>query len=207
MKSNIKKIVTKSNLTVAKIEASDFQKEGTLSATLRQKVTTVSIYPSKKIENSLQGNVFDLDDFGFGDGTEYTSHEDRVAFVDVPSTYTLEQVQAQFAKFPDGCLYRILSSAPILSDSDENAIDNDSFTVTLDTYADRQALRYPKGSPEEGKLILDDLGQVQYRKVFFSNIAKDDIDERGSMVKDPYISPDLEDEMSGKVKVVAEQVV
>ena len=52
-------------VTVDKIGESEFQKEGTLTAQVRQVITTKSYYPSKQANDSFTNSMFDNDDFGF----------------------------------------------------------------------------------------------------------------------------------------------
>lgn len=207
MESNnrIRKEVSKSPLTVGKIYKSDYQKEGTLTAELRQAVTTKSFYPSKSVANSLQDNVFATTDFGFKD-KEYETTENRVAWIDVPLGSTVESVTAKLAAFPNANLYRILSNKPILSDTEQYAIEAPELDVTLDVFAERQVVRYPDTAEENaGELATDTNGKIQYRRIAFSSKETVDQDIRTAEPSDFYATPELEAELNGGVNVMQNQ--
>lgn len=203
----IQKSTTKSTLTVSKIFKSNYQKEGTMSAELRQVVTTTSIYPSKRVSNSLEDNIFETDEFGFDEGQTYENEETRVAWIDVPENSTVESVMERLSKYPDACLYRIMDNQPIVSDSEDYAIHNDDLNVTLDTFANGQVVRFPKGHPTEGALALDTNGKVQYRKVAFSAKGKVDVDNRQASMDYGYISEEIKAEVNGAATVVDGQTI
>ena len=173
----ISNTVTRSPLIVEDIRVSDFQKEGTKTAVLRQTIETVSKYPSKSVSSDKQDNIFSMAEFGFEE-QEFVSTRSHVSFMDVPENSTIESVQAQLAKFPGACNYRILSNEPILTTNQQYSID--AKLKTLDDYANSQVVRYGEGTPNAGKLLLDPNGKVQYRAVFFSSVHKEDVDERTS---------------------------
>jgi len=204
--NSIKRESTKSNITVSRVYESDYQKENTLTAELKQVVTTKSKYPGKSISNSLQGNVFEGGDFGFED-TVFTSKETRVAWIDVPTDATKEQVQAKIDALEGATLYRIMSNKPILADTEKYAVNNPDLAVTLDTFANRQAVRYPNGSEEEGELALDNNDKIQYRRIAFSTVSTEDIDRRTEEPTDYYMSEELEAEMTTEVFTEANQSI
>ena len=64
--SNVARVEkTYAGLEVVRIYTSDYQKEGTKTAELKQTVTTKSYYPTKSVSSNLSENVFDTKDFGF----------------------------------------------------------------------------------------------------------------------------------------------
>lgn len=194
--TNIKKEISLSPLVVSKVYKSDFQKEQTLTAELRQTVSTVSHYPTKTVTNSLQSNMFAIEDFGF-EAKTFPNVEERVAFVNVPLGSTVEAVQGKLAEAPGAVLYRILSNRPIVTDTEEHAINNPEFPdMTLDTKANSQAVREPKAEDgSNGKLILMN-GKIQYRRIAFSLEAKEDIDLRTTPLNEFYASPELKAEIN-----------
>lgn len=203
--SNIRKEVTSSPIMVERVYKSDFQKEGTLTAELRQVVTTKSFYPSKSISNSLNENIFSIQDFGFEE-TDYENKETRVAWIDVPVGSTKESVQKQLDNLKEATLYRILSNRPIIADTEQYAIDNPEMETTIDTYANRQVVRYPKEHEQEGSLVVTE-GKVQYRRVAFSKGAKADVDLRNSDLADVYMSAEIKAEVNGTVHVDEKQTL
>ena len=78
--SGIRKEVSVSGIVVSRVYKSDFQKDGTLTAELKQTISTDSFYPSKSVSNSMQGNIFAMEDFGFteqkfeNNETTFTKH-------------------------------------------------------------------------------------------------------------------------------------
>ena len=193
----ISNIVTRSAIIVEEVKVSNFQKEGTKTAVLKQTIETISKYPSKSVSSDKQDNIFNMSDFGFEE-QEFTSTRTNVAFMDVPENSTIQSVEAQLAKFPEACIYRILSNEPILTSNQQYSID--AGLKTLDDYANSQVVRYGEGSPKAGDLLLDAMGKVQYRSVFFSAKGKADVDDRTEDNK-MYLSKELELEFNENILV------
>lgn len=186
--------VSKSEITLDKLYKSNYQKEGTLSAQIRQIVTRKSFYPSKKTSSSMQANIFDNKDFGFEE-QQFESNETRVAWIPVPENITEAEVKAKLATaHKNGAtIYRVLSNQPILDENQKYAIAQG--LSTLDTFADAQVVRYPKGNENEGKIWTDPHGKVQYRRTFFWLTPMDDQDARGT--GEAYMSPAIKAELAG----------
>lgn len=189
----IRKVSSKNALTVGRVYTSDFQKEGTETAELRQSVTTKSYYPSKSVSNNLQDNIFGQSDFGFEE-QEFENEEKRVSWINVPVGSTVETVSAKLASFPNATLYRFLSNHPVLTDDQVYGIN--AGLTTKETIAESQIVRYPMGSENEGQIATDSNGKPQYRQIFFSATAKEDIDKRTSEPSDYYASPAIMDELA-----------
>ena len=186
--------VSKSAITLDKLYKSDYQKEGTLTAQIRQVVTRKSYYPSKKTSSSMQANIFDNKDFGFEE-QEFESTETRVAWIPVPANITEAEVKAKLeaAHKAGATIYRVLANKPILDENQKYAISQG--LSTMDTFANSQVVRYPKGNENEGKIWTDANGNVQYRRTFFWLTAMDDQDARDG--KDCYLSPEIKAELAG----------
>ena len=197
----VRKTSTKSPLVVARVHATTYQKDGTLTAEIKQTVTTKSFYPSKSVSNNMQDNPFSTADFGFAE-QEYSSDEKRVAWVDVPTGSTIESVVAKLAALPDANIYKILANEPILSDNQEYGIN--AGLTSKEAIADRQAVRYPDGHPQAGTLILDTNGKVQYKATFFKSTAKADEDLRTADPADFYATSAMNAELAG-IAVSAQQ--
>lgn len=204
VEQGIRKVSTKSGLTVSRVYSSDYQKEGTLTAELRQTVTTKSYYPTKSVANNMQDNVFGMEDFGFEE-QEYVNQENRVSWIDVPMGTSAEAVLAKLESFPGASLYRVLSNHPILTDNQVYAI-NQGLT-TKDVFAERQIVRYPEGSENAGKIALDSNGKPQYRAVFFSSSAKEDQDNRTVEPGDKYVSAMIANELGANPNVISGQSI
>ena len=187
--------VKESAIVVSRVYKSDYQKEGTLTAELKQTITKEFFYPSKQVENSIQGNIFSLDEFGFKED-KYESTETRVAWIDVPVNSTVESVMKKLKTFPKARINKYLSNSPILSDTDKYAIDNPDLEVDLDTFANRQVVRYGANHENAGELILDRNGKVQYRRNAFSPSGAADVDIRSAEAA-MYLSEEIRAEYNG----------
>lgn len=174
---------------------SDYQKDKTVTAEIKQTVETKSFYPSKTVSNDHQDNIYGVEDFGFPE-QDFTNVETRVAWLPVPAGSTVEGVKAMLAKFPDARLYRVLSNRPILTDDQKYAIDNN--VTTLDIIAARQAVRYSEKDDNvarRGQLVLDVNAKIQYRAVFFAKNGKEDADLRTKEIEDFYVAPSMKAEL------------
>lgn len=191
----IKKEVTTSNVSATKVYKSEWQKEGTETAELRQIVKTISLYPTKSVSNDLKDNIFDTKAFGFEE-KPYENIETRVGWMDVPVGTTPEKVNELLTKFPGACLYKMLSNKPILTSDQKYAIDNN--ITTPEIIAARQAVRYSETHDvvaQRGQLIPDVNGKVQYRAIFFSKTARADVDSRTQDPADFFASVELQTEI------------
>lgn len=203
MENSIRKTTTVGSITVDDVYVSDFQKDGTKTAQLRQVVTTKSYYPSKQISNDLQDNPFDMDDFGFEE-QEFTNEENRVCWIDVPTI--INSKDDVLAKLPAGStLYKMMSNHPILTSNQSYAIDEN--IATMETFANRQVIRFAEGHADAGKLVLDANGKPQYRAVFFAKTVKTDIDKRTSDPEDFYATEEITAELTGTASVIAGQEI
>jgi hypothetical protein len=186
----------------------EFQKEGTKTVQLRQVITTTSYYPSKKVESSLNGGLFDLSDFGFEE-TEYTNEENRVAWIMVPANTTAKQLKEKLATANKNgcCIYRVLANEPILDENQLYAIS--SGQRTKDDFADKQVVRYSEDHEEEelqGKLCLDANNNVQYRKTYFWGVDRNDFDARSVDTAKHYISENIEAELQGAASMAGQSL-
>jgi len=189
----VRRTSSRSPITVDSVAASDFQKEGTLTAQLRQVITNKAFYPSKSVDNNMSDNIFAESEFGFEE-QEFESEETRVAWLLVPEGTTPEAVLARLAQKPGAMLYKVLANQPILTDDQLYSISIGQ--RTKDDYANSQVVRYPEGHENAGAIILDEHGKVQYRKVFFSSTAKEDMDLRNADPNNMYQSAEIAAELN-----------
>lgn len=209
--TGVKKVVSVSPITLDKVAISgEFQKPGTLTAQIRQMVETKSYYPSKKTTSDKQANIFSNDDFGFGT-QDFTSTENRVAFLLVPTNATEEVVKAKLAAAmaAGACIYRVLSNSPILDENQKYAIA--AGLRTKDMFANSQVVRYPKTKENDekglsGKIWVDRQGKVQYRKTFFWNTPQADQDLRNGG-SDYYTTPEIQAELQGASVLTGQTIV
>jgi hypothetical protein len=196
----VRKEVSKGALEISRVYAADYQKEGTLTAEIKQTITTKSYYPSKSVSNNFQDNPFSTSEFGFSEN-EYTAQETRVVWVEVPVGSTVESVAVKLAILPDANIYKMLANKPILSDNQLYAIG--AGLTTKDIIADKQVVRYPTGHPQAGQIILDPQGKVQYKATYFKTTAMADQDLRTADVNDYYATPNMNVELAGIMTSVA----
>jgi hypothetical protein len=197
--NRVRKETSKSGLEVARVHATAYQKEGTLTAEIKQTITAKSYYPSKSVSNNMQDNPFSTAEFGFSE-KEYVATEKRVAWVDVPTGSSVESVIAKLATLPNASIYKILANHPILSDNQQYGIN--AGLTTKDSIADKQVVRYPEGHPQAGALILKD-GKPQYKATFFKSEAKEDEDLRTADPADFYASATMRVELAGTINTIA----
>jgi hypothetical protein len=197
----IRKDVSKSALEVSRVYAANYQKEGTLTAEIKQTVTTNSYYPSKSVSNNLKDNPFSNAEFGFNE-TMYSSSQTRVVWVEVPSNSTVESVKAKIASLPESTIYRIYSNQPIISDSQHYAIN--AGLTSKESIADSQSVRYPEGDPQAGLLILKS-GKPQFKADFFKTTSTEDVDSRNDVADDCFITAKMRAELAGTTMVASVQ--
>lgn len=191
-------------VVVSEVVTSQYQKAGTKTAILRQTIHQKATYPSVHIGNNKSDMLFAEDAFTLPT-KEFEDTRTRVAFINVPDNVTVEEVQEHLKSCPEATLYRELSNRPILTDMQEQALqmayerDGKVGKQTLmDTYADKQVLRYPADYEEEakrGKLILDKNNKPQYQATFFSKTKKEDVDKRTEAKDDYMASPTILSEL------------
>jgi hypothetical protein len=121
-----------------------------------------------------------FDGVDFGEPKEYP--EERVAWLKVPKGTTVEEVEKTLKKYPNACIYKILSSNPILTSSQKQSMENGLNTLTIADYAEKQKVIDTK----TGKAALFN-GKEQYRVTFFSKNLKEDEDNRlgGTQIATP----------------------
>jgi hypothetical protein len=199
--TEVRKEISLGPVTVFRVYKSERQKKNTLTAELRQEIKTLSYYPTQRVDSNISSNIFAIKDFKGIEDKPFESIETRVAWLEVPEDATVESVKAQLAKFPEAQIYKVLSNKPIISDSEQYAINNPELSeVTLDSYANRQIVRYPKGNENEGKIVLVN-GKPQYRRTPFFATVMPDQDMRTSEPKDFYASAEILAEMQGFVSI------
>lgn len=186
-------------ITVDRLYKNEFQKPGTMTVQLRQVVETKSFYPAQRVNSDLQNNIFGASDFNFSE-QEFQSKNTRMSWLLVPEKATIAEIEAKVreANTKGACIYRVLSNQPILDENQKYAVT--AKVRTLDFFANNQVVRYPetdanKNNGTAGKIWLDQKGQVQYRRTFFWNSPKEDIDERGKLPE--YFTPEIKAELAG----------
>lgn len=157
-------------LTVEAVEADKFSVDN-LRATLMQKVETTYSWEARRFSNELQGNIFSASDFGIENNTE-THLEKRFAWIPVPNGTTVESLTEALTKFPEACIYKILSSEVILTEGQKHKISIGE--LELEDIKTKQLVV----DKETGEIVLDSYNQPMYRVTAFSPTAEADIDNR-----------------------------
>jgi len=201
--SAIKTVLKRNPITVDK-EPYDglYPKEGVQQAQLRQVIDKEDTYPSSSVTNNLDGNIFDISAFTEMKGQVYTNKEPRVIWLPVPTGTTKAKLEAMLAAKPEACIYKMLSNHPILSDDDKRAIKNIA-DATMDRFAKSQLVVYPSGHEDAGSPILDPNNKVQYRRLCFSPVLKEDIDLRTPETLDYYATPETEALLNDEIPTIS----
>lgn len=195
--NGIRKVRTVGPITVDHVRSSEFDKEGTQQAQIRQEIETISYYPAATIKNSMSDNLFEMSDFSDMKERSFPNTEKRVTWMTVPYGTTPEEVAERLARYPKAVIYRTISNHPILTDNQQMAIRQK--LRTKDEFADRQVLRYAPGTEVNGRDVSEELilfrDKVQYRVNHFSLEGKEDVDERTEDIMDQYLTPKIAEEL------------
>jgi hypothetical protein len=149
-------------------------KQGRNQAQLRQVVTRA--YAGGRVGNDLQDAFVSKEAFGFA---EQTYDENRVAWVDVPTSWDVARVEAHLKTMPKACIYKILSTEPILTSDQESwaeSLTSEEAKQFVQRIADRQLVVDSDNNPVLYK------GVPQYRATFFSATERGDLDQRSEDV-------------------------
>ena len=184
--------VKRSKLSFSRLYKASYQKAGSKTLEVKQLITTISHYPSKKYNSNLQDGLFTESEFG-AETNSYTTEETRVAWILVPENKTETEIKLMLNNFPNACIYKVLSNEPILDENQKQSIAS-GLKVKAD-FANAQVVRYGDNHENAGQLILDADGNVQYRRTFFSKEVKADEDYRGN--GQVYMSREIELEFEG----------
>lgn len=195
-------------ITVDKVVEQRFEsKKNMLSAWLRQEVT--KSYPSGRVSNSHQDSLYDEKDFNF-ENKDYKST--RMAFIPVPLGTTEASVKEMLKKYPESCIYQIISNRPILTEEQEEMIllkridieDIAYGTVVDGERSGGQLIRYgnredlPEGvSPTDP--VYDKNGRMQFSVSYFSKTFKPDMDLRSSVSETAVKRLELEADSDGVI--------
>ena len=199
--SRIRKEVNVSPIVVSRVYKASYQKDNTMTAELKQTITTKSYYPTKSVSNELKDNPFSNAQLGITEGEPYVQNETRVTWIEVPMDSTVESVQNKIATLPDANIYKILANKPILSSNQKAGIA--AGLTTIDIIADGQAVRYSKDHPQAGKLVLHN-GKPQFRVTYFKALGSPDMDMRTPETADFYATPTMKAELESSVTVEQE---
>lgn len=213
MDNSIKKTTTKSSVntyaTANRPEIQDSLKKGNKSIQVKQELTTISEYQTKIMNNNFTNISFGQQVDAVN---EYSNTEVRVAWIEVSldawknsglSGKELDdKIAADFKEYlkakPESCIYKILSTEPILTDGQKNAIKNNIGNVSIESIGEKQLVKYGKGNPNEGEPVLWN-GKKQYKALFFSETAKSDVDLR-------TVSEDKVDTLPERMSKVIEDI-
>lgn len=150
--------------------------------------TVTTNYPSGRGGNSMSSALFADDKFGVGQSFDSERH----CLIPAPKGATAKQAQALLAKLPTACIYRVLSYnvEDVLTEEQK-----DFSQKTLDEY--REDLVVKDANTDEPILIG---GKPQYRQLFFSDVAREDIDFRNvtrSIAAPAAVASEVVEELAG----------
>lgn len=170
--SDIRKEYQREPVLVNRVYKSKYQKNGSLTAELTQKVTTLTYYPTSQINNGLGDNLFADTEFDLGSQEPYEKVEVRYAWIDIPDTSGVEDLQERLKKCPNACIQKITSSTPILDENQEENIAKG--ILDKDRVADKQVVKYGDNHKQKGEYILKNGFPIYKRNNFFTNIVEDE---------------------------------
>lgn len=191
-----------------------FQKPQTITAQIKQKVTTKSRYPTRRISSDLSDNLFKTEDYGF-DNPTYESSEVRVCWLSVPKDSTREQIQNMLkeAQANGAVIYRILDCKPVLDSNQKLALSRKMGDTSMERFANTQVCRYPEThSTQADELITYKMGGNEYpmyRRTFFSAVSKEDLDWRDDTIAkgEVFYSDEIRADLGGAANGNADQTM
>lgn len=184
-------------ISIDSVQASSYQKAGTLTCQLRQVINTKTTYPSVQLSDGVSDSLFGSSEFtNVAEGQTYENNETRIAWINVPSDTTVQAVQAKldalYSAGKEPCIMKIVSNEPILTDNQLNAISRG--LKTMDDFANSQVVRYGENHPNGNVLILDDNGNPMYKRTFFQSEMVED--ENRCSADKVYVSAEIAEELS-----------
>lgn len=206
-------LIQRQDVFCSEVKISQYQKSGTMTAQLRQVITTNTTYPSVQISDGISDTLFGSQDFNLPTGKSFANDSTRVYFMNVPTHVNGQPMNVQLVNKMLGdlkaqgkqiTLQKVISNSPILTAGQESAIANPSINKTKADFAESQAVRYPKQHAQAGQLVLDSEGNVMYRRIFFFDKIVEDVNNCNGN-SEIYISPKLEAELNPST--VANQVL
>jgi hypothetical protein len=201
--NNVRKEVIDQPIVVSKVYKATYQTKDTMTAELKQTVITKSFYPTKSVGNELKDNLFSVAELGIPEGEPFESKETRVTWNDVPLDATVESVTEQLKSFPEARIYKMLSNQPIISSSQQAAIEQG--LTSLEKIADQQAVRYPLSNEKAGQLVISN-GKPFFRVTYFSKTNEKDTDTRDANPDNVFMTTTMQQELSAN-SVVAQSIV
>jgi hypothetical protein len=150
-------------------------KSGVNQAQVRQIITKK--YPSVRVGNNLQDTLVGKEEFNL---PSQNFDETRVTWLDVPTTWTVTEVQEALAKQPNALIYKYISSQPIFTDGDLNWIDKlstEDDDLAKEFINERRARQLVKTA--EGEIILDKNGNEQFARNFFAKVMPQNCNQFG----------------------------
>jgi hypothetical protein len=161
-------------LTVDLVKKHDY-KPDLNQAQVRQII--VRKYPSIRVNNNLQDSLSDVSEFNL---PTKNHDETRVAWIDVPRTWDVTDVEAAIAKQPNALIYKYISSQPIFTDGDLNWIDklsSEDDDLAKQFINERKAKQLVKTT--DGEIILDKNGNEQFARNFFAKVMPQNCNQFG----------------------------
>ncbi len=150
-------------------------KSGVNQAQIRQIITKK--YPSVRVGNNLQDTLVSKEEFNL---PTQNYDETRVTWIDVPSTWTVTEVEEALGKQPNALIYKYISNQPIFTDGDLNWIDklsSEDDELAKEFINERKAAQLVKTA--DGEIIPDKNGNEQYARNFFAKVMPQNCNKFG----------------------------
>tara|TARA_R110002050_G_C8764003_1_gene499838 strand:+ start:57 stop:773 length:717 start_codon:yes stop_codon:yes gene_type:complete len=204
-------IVVATPLTAARATmfvVSKYKKDKFVTVRLEQEYKIEKTYPSSKLGDSLNDNIFSMSDFKAENKT-YDYKSKRSVLMTIPKykeitaedgtkskvEMNLELVQEQIDELwanKRGFIYEIKSFEPVLSDEQIQSMTEGRNTKTMDEYANQQVYRMSdKAEENAGAIILNQEGMPSYRVQNFTLEYKEDILKEAETDEDVYVTKEI----------------
>lgn len=165
-------IKTASKVKVTLVKPHAF-KSNLNQAELRQSI--IKEYPARQLGNDMQSAFAPREAYKL---PENTYEKERVCWVDIPEDWNQTKAQSYlnelYDKGMEPCIYQVLSHEPILTSADRSFLQNMDETEKED-FMEVKRQNQQVVNPETGEIVTRN-GQVLYRKLFYSDTLKEDVD-------------------------------
>jgi uncharacterized protein YdaT len=197
-------IKTVSRVVVANVKPHAF-KSDLNQAELRQKV--IRQYAARHLGNDMQSAFAPREAYKL---SENTFEKERVCWVDIPQDWDTNHAQSFLDQLyeSDGfepCIYQILSHEPILTSDDHAWMENKS-QGEIDAFLAGKRSKQEIIHPETGEIALRN-GRALYRRLFYSDKPREDVDLTSERKISAVDAESLEPRQKKEVMTESVQVV
>jgi len=177
-------------------------KSNLFQAELRQKITRE--YNAQTISSNMQSAFAPVQTYNL---TQSKYEKERVCWVETPKGWTLEMAQKHLDNVYESgskpCIYQVLSFEPIFTDKDHSWMDKlseDERELFIENKKNNQTVL----NPQTGEIAAIN-GRTLYRKLFYSEYEREDIDltktDKVSAMDKPMVDKQEEAEVEKEILV------